>query len=112
MPACRAVVTTAGKQQAVEVPSIVDSDLGDASDASDADDASFISDDGDDWRAQMERQTDRHVGVDLHRARIDAGLDPGAGADDEAEDDVELVDAPAPRSRFVDNEAGEAADSE
>ena len=48
--------------------------------------------------------------MDLHRARIDAGLDPGAGADDASEDDVDLHDAPAPHSMFVDYEAGDGGD--
>ena len=46
-------------------------------------------------------------GSDLHRARIDAGFGPGAGADDEAEDNIAMHDAPVKRSRFVDDEAGE-----
>ena len=78
-----------------------------------ASDDGFISDDGSDWRAQVERQQrESHRcnsgrDVDLHLARIDAGLDPGAGADDVSEDDANMQDAPALHSMFVDSEAGD-----
>ena len=80
----------------------------DASEASDDD--TFISDDGSDWRAQLGDRESPIPGVDLHQARIAAGLDPSAGADDELEDDVDMDDVPAETCRFVDNEAGEASD--
>ena len=109
-----AVTTAAGKRRAVEAPSVaavgtvVDSDVERASDASDADDSSFISDDGEDWRAQINGEL--VTSVDPYHARIEAGLDPGAGADDEAEDDVDMDDRPVRHCRFLDDMAGEESD--
>ena len=115
----RSVATGAGKRRAVSRTTNGDEDcelisLG-APDASDDDDSlgGFISDDGSDWRAQVERvrQTDRRGGrPDMHHARIEAGLDPGAGADEASEDDVHMYDTPARSSHFVDDEASDEDD--
>ena len=93
----------------------VDSSMDDASGTSDDDNSligDFLVDDGDDWRAQVVRRQANHeqlvTGLDPYRAHIDAGLDPGAGADDEAEDDVDIDDRPARRCRFVDDESGDS----
>ena len=115
----RSVATGAGKRRAVSRTTNGDEDcelisLG-APDASDDDDSlgGFISDDGSDWRAQVERvrQTDRRGRrPDMHHARIEAGLDPGAGADEASEDDVDMYDTPARSSHFVDDEASDEDD--
>ena len=100
----------------VEDASDADSSTDGLTDASDADTMDgFISDDGSDWRGQVDWESANRAqsvgGMDLHHARIDAGVDPGASADDEAEDDVDMDDRPARRCRFLDDEAGDASDS-
>ena len=82
------------------------------SDESDDDDllGDFISDDGSDWRGQVEREGVEQVfgAADPYLAQIDGGHDPGAGADGAPEDDVDLHDAPTRRRcRFVEDAAGE-----
>lgn len=76
------------------------------------------------WRAKVEQQhrwTDDNpwdddlldeLWIDTHRARIDAGLDPGAGADDEPEDDIDMYQATQATCRFVDDEVSEAEEKE
>ena len=89
------------------------------SDASDNDDSldGFISDDGSDWRGQVVegarqsgRRSEQHI-ADMHYARIEAGLDPSADADDASEDDIDMYETPARRCQFMDDEAGDEDDA-
>ena len=114
--------TGAGKRRAVVPTASCDGDdrllsLG-TSDASDNDSLDgFISDDGSDWRGQVAegarqraRRSEQHI-TDMHYARIEAGLDPSADADDASEDDIDMYKTPARRCHFVDDEAGDEDDA-
>ena len=116
VPPRRALTTVPGKRQALEAAVLADISM-EASETSDDDSMDdFISNDGGDWRKQVDWQQagrkGKVAGVDLHRARIDAGFDPGASADDETEDDVDMRDLPVRRCRFLDDEAGEAGEAD